>query len=490
MNRLLAFVFAACALLVGARVGASSPPVQQHWLILSDIHFNPFADPRLVARLVAEPASRWRDTFEASADRAFSGYGADTNDALLESALEAMRGAVADPTIVIVDGDFLAHGFRAKFDRTFAAHDDAAYAAFTDKTISFLARELELAFPRARILPAIGNNDSACGDYASTPGSPFMSHVGAEFAIATGAGDPNAFVASFAKGGYYVAPLPAGSAHAVVLNDVFWSAKYRNRCGVAGSDPGATELAWLQQTLATLHGPVWLIAHMPPGVDVYATLHAPAQQPVTFLSEPYNQALSAMLGGQTPPIAFGIFGHTHMSSFAVGGASKPATPMLLVPSLSPIFGNNPSFTVLDVDAQTAAVENEQVYALQNLPVLVRDGRERARWNRVYAFDSVYGNGPLNARHLAAAQAAIFSSERVRRRFADVYNGGAAARAMPDDTWRAYWCAGIALDPVSYSACAKPTIQTALPTHPPPPPPPTPTPPPPSSAPSPSPSPSV
>ena len=475
MLRVLAFVFATCLLLVGSRALAADQPAQTRVLVVSDIHFDPFADPHLAERLAVEPVNRWRDIFAAGSEQAFSGYGSDTNDALLESALDAMHDAVGVPPLVIVDGDFLAHGFRAKFNRAFKSHGDAAYDAFVDKTISFLARELQLAFPRSRILPVIGNNDNVCGDYASTPGSPFLGHVAAEFAIATGAADPNAFAAQFATGGYYVAPLPVGGAQAVVLNDVFWSAKYRNACGIAGSDPGADELHWLNATLRDMRGPLWIVAHIPPGVDVFSTLAAHASPPIAFLSDRYNQGLLSVLDAPSPRVTIGIFGHTHMSSFAVSGASTPTTPILEVPSVSPIFGNNPSFTVLDVETTDASIADEQVFALDNLPVLAKNGRAKAQWRRDYAFDSIYGRGTIDARHLAAAQAAIFSDERVRKRFASLYNGGARTEAMPDDTWRAYWCGGVALDPVAYGACATPQIQTALPTHPPAPPPPTPSP---------------
>ncbi len=483
MVRALAFVLFCCSLLVGPLASMAGAPATQHWLVVSDVHFDPFTDPRVAARLAAEPVNRWRDIFAASGERPYASYGSDTNDALLESAMEAMHDTVADPAVVIVDGDFLAHGFREKFDRTFAHHDEAAYDAFVDKTIAFLAREFQLAFPRARILPAIGNNDNACGDYASTPSSPFLAHMAAQWAVATGVGDPSAFAAQFATGGYYTAPLPAGGAQAVVLNDVLWSAKYRNACGAPGSDPGGVEFAWLQQTLHAISGPVWIIAHIPPGIDVYSTLHAHDETIVPFLADRYNRALIDVLNAPAPRVVMALFGHTHMSSFGVTGVTAPTTPFLDVPSVSPIFGNNPSFTVLDVDARDAAVQDEQVFTLADLPMLAKNGTRKAVWRRDYAFGSIYGRGVLDARHLAAAQALIFSDERVRRRFSELYDGANPAQdAMPDDSWRAYWCGGVALDATRYQACARPVIQTALPTHPP-------APPIPSLAPSPSPSPS-
>ena len=116
----------------------------------------------------------------------------------------------------------------------------------------------------------IGNNDSYCGDYQSTPHDAFLAHMAAAWAASVGASDPNAFIAQFSTGGYYSVPLPVDHAQAIVLNDVFWSANYKNACGDPKADPGGDELRWLQSTQAALPAgtPVWVIAHIPPGVDV------------------------------------------------------------------------------------------------------------------------------------------------------------------------------------------------------------------------------
>lgn len=485
----LAFALVAATLLV-----TSAAPVQaavpQAWVVLSDLHFDPFTQPRIVDRLAAAPPERWRSIFATGGVTAPSGRGSDTNDALLESTLDGARNAVPDPRVVIIAGDFLAHDFRAKFNRTAKAHDDSAYAAFVDKTIAFLAWELQAAFPRARLLPVIGNNDNVCGDYQSTPRDAFLAHMAAAWAASVGAADPNAFIAQFSTGGYYTTPLPVGRAQAIVLNDVFWSAKYKNACGDPKADPGGDELRWLQSTQAAMAAgtPVWVIAHIPPGVDVYATLNAPAgSAAVPFLTEQFNAAfLTALDSGST--VVMSITGHTHMDSFRAIGPdpSTPRAPMIVVPAVSPIFGNAPAFAVLDVDAVTAQVDDEQVYILTK-------NRDDWTWRREYDFDSVYGRGPIDGADLWRVQQAIFDDERVRRRFEAFYQSGDGVAPITDATWRAYWCANVALTVTEYTACAMPQIQRDLPPHPSPPPSPTPTPSPtpsPTSSPTASPSPSA
>jgi len=471
LRSVLAFALAVATLLVtfAAPVQAATP---QAWIVLSDLHFDPFTQPRLVDRLAAAPSERWRAIFATGEVRAPSGRGSDTNDALLESTLEGARNAVPDPLIVIVDGDFLAHDFRAKFERTAKVHDAAAYAAFVDKTMAFLAWELQAAFPRARLLPVIGNGDNACGDYQSTPHDAFLAQMAAAWAGSVGAADPNAFIAQFSTGGYYTIPLPAGRAQAIVLNDVFWSVDYKNACGDPKANPGGDELRWMQSTQAAIPPgtPVWVIAHIPPGIDVNATLRAPAGSPPTpFLTARFNDALLTALDSSST-VVMAIAAHTHMESFRAIGPdpSTPRAPMLIVPAVSPVFGNAPSFTVLDVDEASAQVTDEQVFILTK-------SKDDWLWRREYDFDSVYGRGPIDAADLWRVQQAIFDDERVRYRFEEYYQSGDGIAPITDETWRSYWCANVALTLTEYTACAMPQIQRDLPPHPSAPPTPTPSP---------------
>lgn len=440
----------------------------QHWIVTSDVHFDPFTDPRLALRLNAAPVERWRAIFQSAGPLPFSRYGTDTNYALLESALDSMRNEVANPPIVIVAGDFLGHDFRRKFVETMRSSDEAAYESFVNKTIAFLAAEFRGAFPRAQFLPVLGNNDSYCGDYRSAPGSPFFAHMAANWATSAPAPDLAAWIRQFSNGGYYTANLPVGGARAIVLNDVFWSSNYSNACGNPSEDPGGDELTWFRGALAAgPRGPLWVIAHIPPGPDVFTTLQnaASGKGTVMFLDGKYNDAfLNALVaGGVTVTVA----GHTHMNAFRVVGpdASTPIVPMLLVPSISPAFAGNPSYDVVDVDAASAAVTDYRVFVLDDLAALSRDPRRAASWRREYDFDSVFGRGPVDAHHLDSVEQSMFVDGRVRMRYEQYYDGESGRASITEATWRAYWCGNVALTLTSYDACATPQVQHSLPPQP-------------------------
>jgi sphingomyelin phosphodiesterase acid-like 3 len=156
------------------RAANAQPAAAGRFLIMSDLHFDPMADRRLVDGLVAADPEQWKNILETSDDKSFGRYGRDTNWRLLQSTLEQAKETLADPDFVLISGDFLAHNFRREFDAAASDHSDAAYRIFVHKTMLFLGQRLKQTFPATPILPTLGNNDEECGDYQLQPKGPFL----------------------------------------------------------------------------------------------------------------------------------------------------------------------------------------------------------------------------------------------------------------------------------------------------------------------------
>jgi hypothetical protein len=137
----LALAILALALPAGARADG-------RWLLVSDIHLDPFDRSAL-------PATP----------------GNDTNPALLRSAIAKMRAADTDPAVVVLAGDFLAHRFDDLAKRG-APH--ATEQATALNAMASIEREFAAAFPHARFLVALGNNDDPCGDYRVSYDSSYL----------------------------------------------------------------------------------------------------------------------------------------------------------------------------------------------------------------------------------------------------------------------------------------------------------------------------
>ncbi len=454
--------FVALASSEAPRWARSAPDVPRRverarpWLLVSDLHFDPFASSARIDVLAHAQARNWRRIL--ADDRADpSGYFHDTNAALLQSALTEMRRVAPDPPVVVIAGDFLAHGFPAKFA---AAQPHAAsgdYETFVDKTIAYLAELFGAAYPRAQFIIALGNNDSACGDYASAPHSPFLARMANAWApLVNRRGAAPDFVADFSDDGYYETQFTAVSGHAgeaIVLNSVPWSAKYHNACGKATDDPGGAELNWLEATIAhRAAADRWFVMHIPPGIDEFSSLLA--GHPVPFLRDSFATRLRALVAGPNSHGAALIAGHLHHASFELVTAAGSGTPLagFIVPSISPVQGSNPAFATITVDPHTQTLLDAVTYVL---PLQTRG----AGWRLEYDFDAAYGTSRIDAPDLAALQSRLERLPPLRALFATYYNSSSPMGSPAAESWLWYWCGHTALTTDGYAACLAQTHAT-------------------------------
>ena len=365
---------------------AGPPPIAGRMLVLSDLHFDPMADPKLVDRLAAAEPNQWGAILETSGTTGLGRYGRDTNWMLLRSALGQAAEALPASTFVLVSGDFLAHDFRREFDAAARDHSDPAYRAFLRKTMQFLAQQLRQTFPTAAILPALGNNDEECGDYQLQPGGPFLADTLPIVRSLAG----NTVSPSFDRDwrGYGNFSAKAGGVRVLSTNTNFFSIHYRNACGSPPDpDPGRATLAWLETELAAAQQaqePVWLVYHIPPGIDGYATLRegtCPANI-VPMWGPAYADAFDKLLRRYSSTVVASFAGHTHMDDFRLIGDRQGSYAFALItPAISPIFGQNPAFRTAAFD-RAGGILDQTTYYLTNL---TEAAAAPPAWRQEYTF---------------------------------------------------------------------------------------------------------
>jgi sphingomyelin phosphodiesterase acid-like 3 len=144
-----------------------------------------------------------------------------------------------------------------------------------------------------------------------------------------------------------------------------------------------------------------------------------------------------------------------MDDFRVvsGAGGKPLTPIKIGPSVSPIFGNGPSFTVFTYDRASGAATDYAVHTI----VPAAAGPMASSWKTEYVFTSAYKLPGYGARGLASLAGRIRSDSATRLMFGSFYNGQSGANPMQGTNWLAYACAETALVPSDYSACTCPPI---------------------------------
>jgi sphingomyelin phosphodiesterase acid-like 3 len=425
-------------------VVAVSPALAETFLSVSDIHFNPFADPALVTKLEAADVAQWDAIFASSGSTAFSASGSDVNEPLLRSAIGEMQKRLPAPAFVLISGDFLAH----KFDKTYQQYatdkSPAAYTAFVTKTIAYVAAAFRKAYPGVRIYPTLGNNDSDCGDYAVAPDGAFLKNFRDVWSPIVAS---PSFDRRFPTGGYYRADVPGlRNVRIIALNTNFFSTNYQNPCGKAGPDPGIRQLEWLDGELLLARAQrkrVWLLFHIPPGMDVYDTEtyggSCPTLKTQTFWKTEYAQKYLRITATHRQTILGSFAGHTHQDEFRLANGDF----IHITPSISPVFGNNPAFETVDVDRNGSVTD----YTAWHLPA------ETLPWAREYAFDEAYTTSNYDAATLTELANAISTDPATREKyFAFTSSGDAKTSAPALAQWQGYWCGLTAMTASTFTTC--------------------------------------
>jgi len=370
-----------------AKANAETTPA----LLISDIHFDPFHDPAKGKDLVAAPVSEWLRILSAAPSpnqpQAFDtlqqtchARGVDTPLALFASSLEAMRSRQPDAKFMLVSGDLIAHAFTCRYATLFPDAKPGDYQAFVLKTLSFVVGELRSSFPGMPVYVALGNNDSGCGDYKLDAESDFLSETGKIVVEGLPKSQRQQALKEFGVGGYYgvtMAEQMRGT-RLIAVNDVFLSGKYTTCSGKSDVAAADAQLSWLAQQLGDARAAgqkVWVIGHIPPGIDPYSTVAkfrdvCGGKSPVTFLA---SDKMADLLVEYSDVVRLGIFAHTHMDEMRLlepDGSESPAAAehrvaIKIVSSISPVNGNIPSFTVARVDPSSATLKDYDVVEASN-----------------------------------------------------------------------------------------------------------------------------
>jgi hypothetical protein len=433
--------------------------------LISDIHFDPFYDGALFEQLEAQPVENWAGILEKSQPPGFNRLGTDSNYALLKSSLDEATRRMPSPDFILYPGDFLAHLWQTKYDALAKQSHLAApqpYRAFTSKSVRFLANEFQRRFPNTPILTTLGNDDSYCGDYMITPHGPFLKMFAETWAPLLGPDvDRPAFHATFSQAGHYTLKVPrTKNLRLIVLNSIFFSVNYDNVCGTSTQTPALDQLRWVSSVLdqaRTAGETVWLLTHIPPGLNGYSTAESVRQggPAVTFWQPELTSGFLQLVRQHQSKVHIAIVGHTHMDDFRVIRLEgKPVFLSKISPAISPIYGNNPGFQIYQYDRETGTIQNFQTYYLTNLttggnPTAAGDGI----WSLEYDFRETYGFSVLDPRTAMQLADRIGTDTATQQNYIKFYSVSAAPE-INAQTIDAYRCAIFNVTPPEFQMCQR------------------------------------
>lgn len=459
----LTFCAASLVLLLSA-IASSAPAatISKHKLLVaSDIHFNPMADASLVPQLIAAEPAQWETILNHTSPHTFSSYGQDTNWWLLQSSLDQMRKTMPHPAVFFILGDLLAHRFPEMYREITHDNDRQHYRDFVLKTTQFLVLQLRRRWPDTQILVTPGNDDDVCGDYTIEAGGTFLNDTAAAMRELAKA-DEQAAADWKAFGSYTVAPAAMPDIKIISFNSVFFSEKYepqsfQHSCEEIETTAPSQTFAWLEQSVSTAeqaHQKVWLMFHIPPGIDGYGSVHnhegSCAADIVPMWVPEWTVKFDSLLSQYAGTIEASLAGHTHTDDFRVVRDGNTATAFVLVnPPISPIYAQNPAFRVIDVSG--SELRNQTTYYLTNLTTA--SPRERGKWKTEYTFSREWKRKQLDATSLGTIYDGIASTDAARAQWLKLYNVSSGAAKIKPDELRGLYCAIEGLGVGAYRNCA-------------------------------------
>lgn len=342
------------------------------FISIADIHFDPFFDCNrwhgqceLIVKLNHAPYEHWESILDQYSSNKIAGAGNDTNYNLLKLSLNKLKEKNQEikPQYVFVLGDFLAHHFDKKYKKFSGDSSKADFANFVKKTLQFLTFEIQKSFPQSEIYPVVGNNDSYTGDYGTVPNGKFFNDMEAVWSkLIVGKNNLNSFHKTFPIGGYYAIDTDKNkNLKFIILNSVLFASKSK---GPDLKQAAANEFRWLRQQLQAAKEKkqsVYLLLHIPPGIDVFATLRVKFFFIQLFWHKEYGEELVKILK-EFPGTVKAIFpAHIHMDTMQLLPVGNSSITEYFTPSVSPIFGNAPGFKTFMFDKDYQIVSYDTFY---------------------------------------------------------------------------------------------------------------------------------
>lgn len=247
--------------------------------------------------------------------------GCDSSLALVNATFSQMSEINPNPEFIIILGDSIGH-FTSSLITSEGYMNKTLNMDLVKQSYVDLFDIVFHYFPNTQIIPSVGNNDAYI-DYIMPEQWPKVEYY--SFLYKLWLPLAGSISCSFFEGGYYLTTTSTGY-NIIVLNTVYFSHKANQ---VIESD---VQLLWLKNLLSKGKDNVIICMHIPPGIGIYHGGSA-------AWNEAYNVLFESIVSEYRENIISIYTGHYHSGFFQF----ISTIPVVIHPSVSPIFGNNPGF---------------------------------------------------------------------------------------------------------------------------------------------------
>ncbi|MCE2705550.1 MAG: hypothetical protein LW807_00515 [Proteobacteria bacterium] len=399
-------------------------------LILSDIHFTPFANCSALPlfctknkQLEVLPVSSW--TFKDSKPNE---YREETNSYFLINALDSLGIKLKTESSfdIFVTGDLLAHSFDEQYRyyyNPFASKGEVS--DFSYKTISYVLFQIHKAFPKSSIYYVLGNNDTDTQDY-NLPTDEWLHKVAKSAAANLPHSEQADFISQFSSSGYYSLAL-SGGVQLIGLNINPLSNKATdNKSKQVAQD----ELIWLEKQLSIIASSkrhAIILQHIPLGIDVYKT--SQRNQTIMLLDSQLQSKYLGILKKYSQQVSIIYAGHFHSEYWQ----EVYNIPVMGTLSFNTLFGNHGGAKLVNYDTSNGKLNNYVTY-------VVAIGNKTTTWQELYNYPNSYSTTKQLGAFIKDLPYQI--SDTKVKQYRLFYNGGVRKYPQPisnDIFWKNYYC---------------------------------------------------
>ena len=267
------------------------------------------------------------------------------------------------------------------------------------------------------IAETLGNNDVLPDYYLPVePDSPALDRLPAAWQDTLYPDE----VATVLLGGYFSRELMPGLL-LLSINTIVYSLNHEPDTRTV-LDP-FDQFAWMRDTLTGARASgqaAYIIGHIPPVVDSYSRKDA--------WQALYSEQYFAVVRNFSDVVVAQLFGHLHADQFRCMHINDSA-PILLMPAVTPIYGNNPSFRIVEYDDATFRPTDMCTYVLDD---------STSEWRFEYCTRQRFGLNDLSNSALLSIAVQMAANATLLADVLAVYNSE-APNAIPTFTAHNWAC---------------------------------------------------
>lgn len=303
------------------------------FILISDLHLDiAYGTPQ---------ALNWQMSCTQSSALPYGMQGCDAPPLLVGSALHDALSPDRGAEYVLMMGDWARHGMDMQPQLMLPTFQNLS---------AEIARFNGNALPLPNFAGALGNNDFI-PDYffnVSAPSHPVVQQVTEVLYNSSLLSKEES--KTFGKCGYYRREI-AANLDVIVLNSLIWTTDLVPQLPPGVTDP-CGQLEFLNASLVAAKQAgkkVIITSHIPPNLGLFEALTGDFEGSKYWHDE-FLAAYEALTAKYSTIISVQLYGHTHEFSFLA--KKSVGVPMLITPSITPFFGNNPSYFVATFDDTT------------------------------------------------------------------------------------------------------------------------------------------